>query len=578
MSQHFSDLFGQMTRQAMEQLQKTLQDPQHNPLAAWQRPGQGVDLQTLLGLQTEAFQRQTALCAGLAQALQNQSPLPELAPDQDARFRDAAWHQDPLYSFVRQSYLIQAGLLEQQLQAMQFDEPSDAERWRFYIRQLTNALAPTNFAWTNPAVMRDAVQQHGESLQRGLINLLTDLQKSPLESLAMSQVDGSAFGLGTNIAVTPGQVVYRNALMELIQYQPSTPQVYTTPLLIVPPFINKYYVLDLGPEKSLVRWLVAQGFTVFMVSWVNPDARHRALGFEDYLHDGVFTALEVVSEICDTDQVHAAGYCVGGTLLACTQAWLRAQGRTPLASLTLLTTLLDFSEPGDLGHYLYGPLLDSLTPLVESRGLLDGRVLAASFSALRENDLYWPTYINNYLRGQTPPAFDLLYWNSDTTNLTEAIFHSYVRTFYGSNPLMAPGGHPLRGIKVSPALIDTPAYVVGAAKDHIVLWPAAWNSARALAGPTRFVQAGSGHIAGVVNPPAQHKYGYRAAALGHDSALQADDWLAAAEAHEGSWWPDWVQWLAARAPARCAAREPGNGLFPPLMEAPGRYVRQRLGA
>ena len=532
-----------------------------------------VDPSQLMQLQCDTFSRQAQLCSAMIGALAEQKPLPDVAQaDADPRFADDAWHEQPVYSFLRQNYLLNAHMLEQQLDAMDFGNAADAAHWRFYTRQLINAIAPSNFPWTNPDVLRDAVHEQGENLQRGFANLLADLQRSPLETLKVNQVDSQGFSLGDNIACTPGKVVFRNTLFELIQYTPVSSQVFKTPLLIVPPFINKFYILDLNRKKSLVHWLVSQGFSVFMVSWVNPTEQHRTLGFEQYLRDGAVCAMDVVRRICGTEQIHAAGYCVGGTLLASAQAWLKAQGQNKLASLTLLTTLLDFSEPGDLGHYLYPPLLEPLEPMIEARGLLDGRVLATSFNFLRENDLYWPNFINNYLKGKTPPAFDLLVWNSDSTHLTEQIFHTYVKGFYHHNPLA--GGRPLLidGTELNLAAVDTPAYCLGAEKDHIVLWQAAFNSACLLAGPTRFVQSGSGHIAGVVNPPSQHKYGFKAGPRHSD--LQ--HWQAEAETHLGSWWDDWKTWLLQQDSEQCNARQPGSVEFPALADAPGDYVKVTL--
>ncbi|MDN3638286.1 class I poly(R)-hydroxyalkanoic acid synthase [Simiduia curdlanivorans] len=529
-----------------------------------------VEPSQLMQLQCDLFSRQTQLCNAMITALTEHKPLPEITQaTDDPRFTDDAWHEQPAYSFLRQNYLLNAQMLEKQLDALQFGSAADAAHWRFYTRQLINAIAPSNFPWSNPDVMRDAVQEQGESLQRGFNNLLADLQRSPLETLKVNQVDGRGFTLGENIACTPGKVVFRNQLFELLQYAPQSDTVYKTPLLLIPPFINKFYILDLNQKKSLVNWLVGQGFSVFMVSWVNPGEQHRKLGFTDYLRDGAACAIDLVRNLCGVKKIHAAGYCVGGTLLASTQAWLKAQGQDKLASLTLLTTLLDFSEPGDLGHYLYPPLLESLEPMIEARGLLDGRVLATSFNFLRENDLYWPNFINNYLKGKTPPAFDLLVWNSDSTHLTEQIFQTYVKGFYHHNPLA--GGTPLTvdGVALNLAAIDTPAYCLGAEKDHIVLWQAAFNSARLLAGATRFVQAGSGHIAGVINPPSQDKYGFRAGAL----ASSLPEWEAGAEAQPGSWWQDWRTWLLAQDSRECPARTPGTAQYPALAEAPGDYVR-----
>ncbi|BFM10171.1 class I poly(R)-hydroxyalkanoic acid synthase [Simiduia litorea] len=568
MAVDYASMLNKLTQELALQLQDSAQH--FNRMLEYNDVKVSVEPSRLMQLQCDLFSRQSQLCSAMLTALTDSKRLPELTQAAtDPRFIDEAWHEQPAYSFIRQNYLLTAQMLEKQLDALQFDRADDAAHWRFYSRQLMNAVAPCNFPWTNPDVMREVVQEQGENLQRGFTNLLADLQRSPLEALKVNQVDSNGFHLGENIACTPGKVVFRNQLFELLQYAPQGDTVYKTPLLLVPPFINKFYILDLNQKKSLVHWLVAQGFTVFIVSWINPKEQHRNLGFAEYLRDGAVCAIDVVRRVCGVRKIHAAGYCVGGTLLACTQAWLKAQGQNKLASLTLLTTLLDFSEPGDLGHYLYPPLLDSFEPMIEARGLLDGRVLATSFNFLRENDLYWPNFINNYLKGKTPPAFDLLVWNSDSTHLTEQIFHTYVKDFYHYNPLA--GGSPVLvdGVPLNLSAIDTPAYCLGAEKDHIVLWQAAYKSAKLLAGPTRFVQAGSGHIAGVINPPCQQKYGYCVGAL----QTSVSEWEASAEARSGSWWQDWQAWLLAQDSRQCPARAPGSAQYPALAEAPGDYVR-----
>jgi polyhydroxyalkanoate synthase subunit PhaC len=575
MNTGYADLLSQMTQKTLQHWQQLGQLPNTSTNA-----NARVDAQKLVALQLQCLGKQQQLWNAMTQAMQDQSPIPELVQSgTDARFADSDWTEQPLFNFLRQSYLLNVELMEQQLSALQFDEPGTAKQIQFFSRQWMNALAPSNFAWTNPEIMRDTLAQDGKNLRQGMANFLDDLSQSPALALRISQVSRDEFAVGRNVANAEGQVVYRNTVMELIQYAPTTEQVFTRPLLVVPPFINKFYILDLNAKKSLVRWLVDQGYTLFMISWINPGAEHKEIGFADYLRDGVAQAIDLVRNITGSEQVNAAGYCVGGTLLATTQAWLTARGEQGATSLTLLTTLLDFSEPGDLGHYMSRPLLDALSSEVAQKGFFDGRVMATSFNFLRENNLYWPNFINNYLKGKKPPSFDLLYWNGDSTHLSAAIVEDYVKGMYLDNRLLQPRGLVIDGTAISLSDVDCPAYCVGAQSDHIVLWGAAYKSARCLRGPTQFILAGSGHIAGVVNPPSQSKYGYQciagdAASLGLPT--ETADWLQRAQSHGGSWWQHWHQWLAPQSGARVAARNPGSAAFPALCAAPGTYVHQRI--
>ncbi|UTA47607.1 class I poly(R)-hydroxyalkanoic acid synthase [Simiduia sp. 21SJ11W-1] len=577
MQTNYAEMMSQMATTALHQWQQLTR-----PLGQGLASKATINPQKWADLQLECFRKQAELWQALADALPENKPLPDVvAPKGDPRFSDTDWASNPLFSFLRQSYLLNTQMIEQQLASMEFEDATSAQQIQFYARQYMNACSPANFAWSNPEVVRDTLARQGENLRSGMANLLEDLAQSPAASLRVSQVDGTEFCVGKNVASTEGAVVYRNKVMELIQYTPRSREHFARPLLIVPPFINKYYILDLNERKSLVRWLLDQGFSVFMISWVNPDAEHKQLGFADYLTDGVVQAARVVQTISGADKINAAGYCVGGTLLACAEAWLSAREDSPLASVTLLTTLLDFSEPGDLGHYMTRPLLDALSSDIQQRGYFDGRVMATSFNFLRENNLYWPNFINNYLLGKKPPAFDLLYWNSDSTHMSAAVFEQYVKAMYLDNRLTQPNGLIVRDTPVNLGQITCPSYVVGAQSDHIVLWQAAYRSAQLLSSQSHFILAGSGHIAGIVNPPAQQKYGFHCLPGGghgpnNNLAASPEQWLEQAEQHAGSWWPHWAKWLATHAGTQVPARAPGHVHYPPLAAAPGEYVLRRV--
>jgi polyhydroxyalkanoate synthase len=433
---------------------------------------------------------------------------------------------------------------------------------------MIDALSPANFPWSNPEAIKLAAATEGESINRGLKNLAADIDRG-----LVSMTDHTAFEVGRNLAITPGAVVYENDFMQLLQYRPLTDTVYERPLVMVPPCINKYYILDLQPDNSYVRHALESGHTVFMVSWRNMPVEMGKATWDDYLEHGVMRALAVARDICGAEQVNALGFCVGGTLLASALAVLRARGENPVASVTFLTTMLDFSDTGELSVFIDDAYVAAREAEFAAGGVLRGRELALTFASLRANDLIWPYVVNNYLKGHTPPPFDLLYWNSDSTNLPGAMYAWYVRNTYHENKLRIPGKLTMCGVPVDLGRIDMPAYVMAAREDHIVPWRTAYATTGLLGGPVQFVLAASGHIAGVINPPARMKRNYW---LNAAATPQADEWMASAASQPGSWWPHWSAWLAEQAGAQVAARlEPGSAEFPVIEPAPGRYVKDK---
>lgn len=509
--------------------------------------------------------------------LLEQARTGRLDPPADKRFRAEAWKANPYAAFHAHMWLLSGRVLNRMVEVAEVSEPL-RERLSFTVMQWLEATAPTNFVITNPEVQQLVIETGGQCLARGMQNLLEDIRKG-----RMSQTDESGFELGRNVATTPGSVVYQNALMQVIQYAPLTAQVYSRPLVIVPPCINKYYILDLQPENSFVRHAVEQGHTVFLISWRNPlpsdtDGSDKA-GWDDYLDDGVLRALQVASDITRQPQVNALGFCVGGTLLGSALALAHARGERPVASLTLLTTLLDFSDTGVLDIFIDEMHVQMREQQLSQGGLMTARELATTFSFLRPGELVWNYVVNNYLKGMTPPAFDLLFWNADGTNLPGPFFTWYLRNTYFENRLCVPGGVSIRGFDIDLRSLDMPAYVYASREDHIVPWQAAYASCNLLSGPRRFVMGASGHIAGVVNPPAKKRRSYWAAAgslAEGEAAPGPDAWLADTTETQGSWWPDWWQWLQPHAGAlRKAPARPGNARHPALEPAPGSYVRVR---
>ncbi len=520
-------------------------------------------------LQQRYYRQHLELWMNLARAGDGAAPIAPIAvPDKaDRRFHAPEWQTLPYFDYLKQAYLINSRWLADMVENAQLPEPAK-HKLRFFTRQVIDAAAPANFAPTNPEVIKLAAATNGESLARGLEHLSADAKKGRI-----SMTDESAFEIGRNIVVTPGTVVFENELMQLIQYAPATPNVFARPLVMVPPCINKYYILDLQPENSFVRYTVAQGHTVFMVSWRNVPETMGHLTWDGYLADGVIKALDVARDICGVAQVNVLGFCVGGTLVGAALALLAAQGDSAAASVTLLTTMLDFSDAGDLAVYVDDAYVRQREQDFAHGGVLRGKELALTFSSLRANDLIWNYVVNNYLKGATPEAFDLLYWNSDSTNLPGAMFVYYIRNTYLENNLRCPGRLTMCGERIDLSRVTVPAYILATREDHIVPWKTAYQSTQLLGGDIRFVLAGSGHIAGVINPPAKKRRNHwtNTAVPKHAAA-----WLDSATSQVGSWWPDWINWLAghagAQTPAPAAA---GNANYPSLEPAPGRYVRER---
>ncbi|HEX4883818.1 MAG TPA: class I poly(R)-hydroxyalkanoic acid synthase [Casimicrobiaceae bacterium] len=497
------------------------------------------------------------------------SPLPQIVdvPD-DKRFRAPAWRASPFHSLVLQSYLIGAAWLTD-IAAHAELPPADRARLAFLTRQYVDALAPTNFPATNPEVLDQAIATEGASFVHGAANLAADLAHGRI-----SMSDSSAFEVGRNIAVTPGAVVFRNELIELIQYDATTPAVHARPLVIVPPSINKYYILDLRPENSFVRSAVARGHTVFMVSWRNIPPDLGRLTWDDYLDQGVLAALSVARAITRSATANVLGFCVGGTLLACALAVLAARGDRSVASATFLTTMLDFADPGEIAVYLSPEFLETREPSLLAGQRMHGSELAAVFASLRANDLVWSYVVNNYLKGRTPPAFDLLHWNGDSANLPGPMMAYYLREMYGANRLREPGALTMLGAPVDLGRLTMPVYVLATRDDHIVPWRSAYRTTALVGGAAQFVLGASGHIAGVVNPPEPPRRNHWIAdALPPDP----DAWLAAARSIPGSWWPHWHAWLATHGGRRRKApKAPGDRSHPILGPAPGRYVREAV--
>ena len=489
----------------------------------------------------------------------------------DRRFKDDDWSKVPAFDFLKQAYLLGARWL-QGLPGLAPDlDPATRRKAEFYLRLIADGLAPTNFAATNPKVLRATAEQKGANLVRGLDQLLGDLEKGH-GRLSISMTDPAAFRLGENIATTPGKVVFRNDLMELIQYQPLTAEVARRPLLVVPPWINKYYVLDLQPKNSFLRYAVEQGQTVFIVSWVNPDESLAHKSFDDYLGEGPIAALGAIAEATGESEINLVGYCIGGTLAASAAAWLGAKKDRRLASLTLLTTMLDFTDAGELAVFIDEDQLGRLDAHMDRKGYLDGHQMAQVFNLMRDNDLIWSFVINNYLLGREPTPFDLLYWNADSTRMPAMMHKFYLRKMYLENKLIEPGALVLDGQPLDLGRIAIPAYVLATREDHIAPWKSVYAGARRLPGPIRFALAASGHIAGVINPPSANKYGYW---LNGDSPRSPEAWLTGGVRHEGSWWTDWMKWLGGFSGGSVAPRIPGQGGLKALGSAPGDYVKVR---
>jgi polyhydroxyalkanoate synthase len=530
------------------------------------------DPQRMLELQSRLGSAYLELWGNAVKRLAGESVPPVAEPGQrDKRFADPEWTSNQFFDFLKQAYLLTSSWADRLVKEADNLDPHTRQKAEFYTRQIANAISPSNFVLTNPELLRETFASNAENLVRGMHMLAEDIQAGA-GALRIRQSDPSAFALGRNLAMTPGKVVFQNELMQLIQYAPSTETVLKTPLLIVPPWINKFYILDLTPEKSFIKWCVDQGLTVFLVSWVNPSADLAHKDFEDYMREGPLAALDAITKATGEKKVHAIGYCVGGTLLAATLAYMAAKRDHRVASATFFAAQVDFTYAGDLKVFVDKEQLAALEKRMEEQGYLEGGHMASTFNMLRSNDLLWPYIINNYLKGKRPSAFDLLYWNSDATRMPAANHSFYLRNCYLENNL-ARGKMEVAGTQLDLRKVKIPVYNLATREDHIAPARSVYLGSKFFGGPVKFVISGSGHIAGVVNPPGQKKYQYWTGnkPVGDD----VDKWLARANEHPGSWWPDWMQWLRNHQNARVAARQPGSGKFEAIEDAPGSYVKVR---
>lgn len=549
-----------MTQQFMDFLSKA-----GNPHTASPPP---VDPQALTNIQRDFMDQQMRLWQSVLAKQQGKEEDFKVAPEAgDRRFSAPEWRESPVYDYMHQAYLLNTKFVKQLVEIVPAEDEKAKNRMRFLARQVSDAMAPTNFAATNPEFIKTALETKGQSITDGVNNLIKDFEKGRI-----SMTDESVFEVGQNIATTEGAVVFENDMMQLIQYSPLTPKVGAVPLLVVPPCINKFYIMDLQPDNSLIRFMIEQGNTVFLVSWRNPKEEQGHLTWEDYLEQGPITALHVVQDLCKVKKVNTLGFCVGGTVLTSALAVLKARGEDGVASLTLLTTLLDFADTGEIGLFIDENGLMSREASIGKGGLLPARDLSSTFSLLRANDLVWNYVTNNYLKGEKPKAFDLLYWNSDSTNLPGPFACWYMRNLYHDNNLRVPGKLEMCGQKVDLGRLDMPVYLLATREDHIVPWQSAYQSTRLLGGNVRFVLGASGHIAGVINPASKNKRSYW---VNDDVKIDADGWLTAANEQKGSWWNDWAAWLKPLAGELRAPRKPGTTKYKPIEPAPGRYVKER---
>jgi polyhydroxyalkanoate synthase subunit PhaC len=494
----------------------------------------------------------------------------ETDAQKDKRFKHPQWSENAIFGMVKDSYLVTAKSILSAIREVKGMDRATARKVEFYTRQFVDALSPSNFVVTNPEVLTATLASGGQNLLRGLENLLVDLERGN-GRLAITMTDTKAFRLGENIAVTPGKIVYQNDLTQLIQYMPSTSKVRRRPLLIVPPWINKFYVLDLQPNNSFIKWAVDQGHTVFVISWVNPDEKLAEKSFENYMIEGPLAALDAIESATGECSINTIGYCLGGTLLAATAAYSAAKGDDRIASATYLATLVDFSEVGDMAVFIDNKQLASLERRMRERGYLEAHDMATAFSMLRANDMIWSFVVNNYLLGREQVSFDLLFWNSDPTRMPATMHSFYLRNMYQQNLLARPCGISLAGTPIDLSKIRTPTFVLSTHEDHIAPWKSTYAATRLYSGPVKFVLSGSGHMAGVISPPGG-KYGHWA---NDNLPPSPDEWFGGATPQQGSWWPVWDQWVAQLDSARIAARPPGGGRLPIIEDAPGSYVRVR---
>ena len=529
-------------------------------------PKRAIELQTNLG---RAY---LELWGGAVKRMAGETSEPVVQPDRkDKRFADPDWSQNQFFDFLKQAYLLTVNWADHLVKNAEGVDEHTRQKAEFYVKQIGAAISPSNFVLTNPELLRETLSSNAENLVRGMRMLGEDIQAGH-GHLKLRQSDQSNFEVGRNLALTPGKVVFQNELMQLIQYEPTTPNVLKAPLLIVPPWINKFYILDLAPEKSFVKWCVDEGITVFVISWVNPDATLATKSFEQYMREGVLTAFDVVKEATGEDKVHAIGYCVGGTLLAITLAYLAANNEERALSATFFAAQIDFTYAGDLMVFVDEQQIKQLEARMQEQGYLDASYMANAFNMLRANDLIWPYVINNYLRGKAPYPFDILFWNSDATRMPAANHSFYLRNCYLENRLTK-GEMEIAGTHLDLRKVKVPVYNLATCEDHIAPAKSVLFGSQFLGGPVKFVLAGSGHIAGVVNPPAKQKYQYWVG--GPPVGSDLDKWMKEAKEYPGSWWPDWLDWLKSQGAETVPARAVGGGKLQPIEDAPGSYVKTK---
>ncbi|MDR1888420.1 MAG: class I poly(R)-hydroxyalkanoic acid synthase [Zoogloeaceae bacterium] len=570
MSQGFASIFQQAQTPQFPQMPQMSQIPDLSGIIppSMQYPKETAE--ALKALQEELVAKQAKLWQSVLMKSVGKTPDFEVTPEPgDRRFSSPDWSSSPVFDYLRQNYLLNSKYVLDAVELLPVENERAKEKLRFAAQQYVDALSPSNFAATNPESIRLAVETQGRSLTDGITNLIADLGKGRI-----SMTDETVFEVGRNLAITKGQVVYENGLIQLIQYAPLTEKVATRPILIVPPCINKFYILDLQQENSWVRYVVELGYTVFLVSWKNPGKEQSQLGWDDYIEQGPITAVHVVQEISKQKEMNVLGFCVGGTMLASALAVLAGRGEKPAASLTLLTTMLDFSDTGDISLFIDEQFLTTKEASIGKGGLLGALELQNTFSMLRPKDLVWNYVTSNYLKGQTPPPFDILYWNADSTGLPGPFACWYIRNMYFNNYLRIPGKLEMCGVRVDLGKLDMPVFILASREDHIVPWHTAYQSTRLLSGKKHFVLGASGHIAGVINPASKNKRSYWT-----NENLKADarEWLDTAEEHKGSWWPDWAEWIKPfRGGEKAAPKTLGNATYKPIEPAPGRYVKERV--